>query len=113
MAALNLQSLAGASCVDARTLTALSTEDIQSHLAALPGWSIEGGEIAKTFKFKNYYETLAFVNALAWIAHRQDHHPDLSVHYNHCRVAFSTHAIGGISRNDFICAAKIETLFTL
>jgi 4a-hydroxytetrahydrobiopterin dehydratase len=113
MATSTLQSLAAASCVDARTLTALSADDIQAHLALLPGWSLEDGEIAKTFKFKNYYETLAFVNALAWIAHRQDHHPDLSVHYNHCRVAFSTHAIGGISRNDFVCAAKIESLFAL
>ena len=68
------------------------------------------GFFAKAWSFKNYYETLAFVNAVAWIVHGEDHHPDLSVGYNRCRVEFSTHSIGGISENDFICAAKIEAL---
>jgi 4a-hydroxytetrahydrobiopterin dehydratase len=79
----------------------------------LKGWSIEGGKLAKTYSFKNYYETMAFVNALAWISHREDHHPDLGVHYNKCRVEYSTHAIGGLSENDFICAAKADALFEL
>jgi len=81
-------------------------------LAALPDWElVENGEaIAKTFKFKNYYQTLAFVNALAFIAHREDHHPDLGVHYNRCVVRYSTHDVGGLSPNDFICAAKAELL---
>ena len=69
-----------------------------------------GKEIARTYKFKNYYETMAFVNALAWIAHREDHHPDLLVGYNRVQVRFSTHSIGGLSENDFICAAKIDAL---
>jgi len=107
----NLQSLAAGRCTDARSLSALSEGDIGAYLSVLPGWSFEQGEIVKTFKFANYYETLTFVNATAWISHRQDHHPDLSVHFNRCRVAYSTHAIHGISTNDFICAAKIETLF--
>ena len=68
------------------------------------------GVIAKTWSFPNYHETLAFVNAVAWIAHRQDHHPDMTVSYGRCRVEFSTHSIGGISENDLICAAKIEAL---
>jgi 4a-hydroxytetrahydrobiopterin dehydratase len=89
---------------------ALTKAEIDSLLKEVPGWSYDGKVIAKAYSFKNYYETMAFVNALAWIAHREDHHPDLSVGYNRCRVEFSTHSIGGISRNDFICAAKIEQL---
>lgn len=105
-----LQSLTAAHCTDARRLKPLSETAIREQLAFLLGWKFEQGEIAKTFTFANYYETIAFVNAIAWVAHRQDHHPDLSVGYNRCRVAYSTHAIGGISSNDFICAAKIEAL---
>jgi 4a-hydroxytetrahydrobiopterin dehydratase len=82
-------------------------------LGTLKGWSIEDGKLARTFPFQNYYETMAFVNALAWISHREDHHPDLGVHYNKCRVEYSTHAIGGLSENDFICAAKCDALFDL
>ena len=67
-------------------------------------------EIQRSFKFKNYYQTIAFVNALAWVAHQEDHHPDLEVSYNRCVVHYSTHSIGGISENDFICAAKIDAL---
>lgn len=67
-------------------------------------------KISRAFKFANYYETMAFVNSVAWIAHREDHHPDLLVSYNKCQVTYSTHAIGGLSANDFICAAKIEDL---
>lgn len=75
-------------------------------------WSLtdDAREIARTYKFKNYYQTMAFVNALAWIAHGEDHHPDLEVGYNRCHVRYSTHAIGGLSQNDFICAAKIDAL---
>lgn len=75
-------------------------------------WELDmaAGEIARTYRFKNYYRTMAFVNAVAWIAHAEDHHPDLEVGYNRCRVRYSTHAIGGLSRNDFICAAKIDAL---
>ena len=79
----------------------------------LKGWALESGKLTKTYPFPNYYETMAFVNALAWISHREDHHPDLGVHYNKCRVEYSTHAIGGLSENDFICAAKCEALFDL
>lgn len=75
-------------------------------------WSLseDGRSIERAFKFKNFYHTIAFVNALAWIANREDHHPDLEVGYNRCKVQFSTHSIGGLSRNDFICAAKIDAL---
>src|SRR5690625_4510966 len=67
-------------------------------------------KIAGTFKFKNYYQTQAFVNAVAYIAHREDHHPDITFGYNQCRIELTTHAIGGLSENDFICAAKINSL---
>ena len=89
---------------------ALTRTEIDALLKEVPGWSYDGKVISKTYSFKNYYETMAFVNALAWIAHREDHHPDLAVGYNRCRVEFSTHSIGGISRNDFVCAARIERL---
>ena len=81
-------------------------------LDQLNDWELDdaGKEISRNFKFKNYYETMAFVNALAWIAHGEDHHPDLQVGYNRVLVRFSTHSIGGLSENDFICAAKIDAL---
>ena len=82
-------------------------------LAQLKGWIVEDGKLVKLYAFRNYHETMAFVNALAWISHREDHHPDLLVGYNKCRVEYSTHAIGGLSENDFICAAKADALFAL
>lgn len=103
--------LSGKKCKPCEGGTRPMTEpQILEHLKRLNGWSYEGGKIFKTFYFKNYYETTAFVNAAAWIAHREDHHPDMSFGYKTCRIAYSTHAIGGISENDFICAAKIERL---
>jgi len=77
-----------------------------------PDWALDeaAASITRSCKFGNYYETIAFVNALAWIAHREDHHPDLEVGYNRCTIHFSTHSIGGLSDNDFICAAKIDSL---
>jgi len=79
-------------------------------LRQLKGWIIEDGKLVKVYPFSNYYQTMAFVNAVAWISHREDHHPDMSVGYNKCRIEYSTHAIGGLSENDFICAAKIDAL---
>ncbi len=89
----------------------LQQAEIERMLKSLFGWELVGKEIARTFIFKDYYETMAFVNATAWISHREDHHPDLEIGYNRCRVRYSTHAIGGLSENDFICAAKIDGLF--
>ena len=87
--------------------TAAQAQDL---LKQLKGWTVEEGRLVKVFPFANYYQTMAFVNALAWISHREDHHPDLAVGYNKCRVEYSTHAIGGLSENDFICAAKADAL---
>ncbi len=83
-----------------------------ARLAPLPGWTLveEGGAITRSFRFPDYYKTMAFVNALAFIAHREDHHPDLGVHYDRCTVRYSTHDVGGLSDNDFICAAKASLL---
>src|SRR5256885_50103 len=89
---------------------ALTRQEIDALLKEVPGWSYDGRVISKAYSFEDYYETMAFVNAVAWIAHREDHHPDMAVGYNRCRVEFSTHSIGGISRNDFVCAARIERL---
>jgi 4a-hydroxytetrahydrobiopterin dehydratase len=90
----------------------MQADEAQKMLGQLNDWQLDasGKEIARSFKFKNYHETMAFVNALAWIAHSEDHHPDLEVGYNRVNVRFSTHSIGGLSENDFICAAKIDAL---
>jgi 4a-hydroxytetrahydrobiopterin dehydratase len=79
-------------------------------LRELPGWQIDNGVLTRTYGFGNYYETMAFVNTVAWVAHREDHHPDLRVGYSECQVSWWTHAVGGLSENDFICAAKVDAL---
>jgi len=93
---------------------ALTATEIVASLAKIEGWKLTGDDssvaIEKTFTFKNYYQTMAFVNAVAFIAHVQDHHPDLSVHYGRCVVRFNTHDVGGLSVTDFDCATRIEAL---
>lgn len=93
----------------ARRPDAAETEAL---FASLPEWRLEDDALTRDFRFADYHETIAFVNALAWIAHREDHHPDLCVHYNRVRVQWRTHAAGGITLNDFICAAKSQALMT-
>lgn len=90
----------------------LTPEQLTTLLKRIPGWKLTTGktEIQRDFQFKNYYHTMAFVNAIAWMAHQENHHPDLEVGYNHCLVRYSTHAINGLSENDFICAAKVNGL---
>lgn len=89
---------------------AMADSVIHEHLAQVSGWRLHEGAIEKAFAFKNYHETISFVNALAWICHTEDHHPELSVDFDRCVVRFSTHSVGGISVNDFICAAKADAL---
>ena len=91
----------------------LSDAEARELLKQLDGWKIDKGQLTKEFKFKNYHESMAFVNATAWISHREDHHPDIALGYNAVSVSYITHAIGGLSDNDFICAAKIDALFKL
>jgi len=84
-------------------------------LKDVPGWAMDSQATAlrRTFKFESYYASVAFVNAIAWIAHREDHHPDMMVGYNTVSVTYSTHSVGGLSENDFICAAKVNALGTV
>lgn len=91
----------------------LDTVAAHHHLQKLSlGWQLDadGKALRHEYAFKNFYRTMSFVNAVAHIANTQDHHPDLEVGYNYCRLKFTTHAIGGLSDNDFICAAKIDAL---
>lgn len=95
---------------------ALTAEQVQLLLPQLAlGWQVQAHHthIKKSFSFHNFYETMAFVNAIAWIANQENHHPDLEVGYNYCHVTFTTHALKGLSHNDFICAAKVDKLNTV
>ncbi|GAB4179816.1 MAG: 4a-hydroxytetrahydrobiopterin dehydratase [Rhodocyclaceae bacterium] len=91
----------------------LTEAETAALIRALPGWSIEDGALVRTWSFADYGETMAFANGVAWLAQREDHHPELAVGYNRCRVAWSTHDVGGLSMNDFVCAAKLEALRAL
>ena len=90
----------------------LDSHQAETLMSLLDGWQLteNGQALFKIVPFENYHQTMAFVNALAFIAHREDHHPDLGVHYNRCEIRFSTHDVGGLSLNDFICAAKADAL---
>lgn len=101
---------------DWSTLTrkALTATEVVAKLAQLEGWSLHGDgatvAIEKTYRFANYFETIAFVNAVAFVAHAEDHHPDLSVHYDRCVVRLNTHDVGGLSSSDFECATRFDAL---
>jgi 4a-hydroxytetrahydrobiopterin dehydratase len=110
---MNAESLSRLHCAPRKGKEhALAADEIREHLQSLPGWAVDadGGGIRKTFRFDDFHRTIAFVNAVAWIAHVEDHHPDLQVSYPSCEVFYSTHDVGGLSLNDFICAAKVEEL---
>jgi 4a-hydroxytetrahydrobiopterin dehydratase len=106
-----MSDLAGRQCKSgAQLLNPDQTANYMTWLA--PQWELvaNGKTISRVFSFANYYETIAFVNQIASVAHRQDHHPELLVSYNRCRVEYSTHSAGGLTDNDFICAAKIDKM---
>jgi len=88
----------------------MSHEEIVDQLKQIEGWEYHEGHIRKSFKFDEYCETISFVNAVAWISNSEGHHPDMEVGYNTCVINYATHAIGGMSENDFICAAKVDRL---
>jgi 4a-hydroxytetrahydrobiopterin dehydratase len=91
---------------------ALGKPGIDALLPEVPGWTLDGNRLVKSFEFKDYHGTIEFVNALAWMIHGQDHHPELTVRYRHCIVAFSTHSAGNaLSENDFICAARANAIY--
>ena len=91
----------------------LTAERAETLMAQVPGWALDaaGASIQRGFEFRNFHQTMQFVNAVAWVAHREDHHPDMEVGYKTCLVRYSTHATGGLSDNDFICAARVNALF--
>ena len=109
----DLKPLAQAHCIPRKGSDhKLSEARIRELLPEVPGWELadDGHALTRTFKFEDYYRTISFVNALAHVANREDHHPDLGVHYDKCVVRYSTHDVGGLSENDFICAARADTL---
>jgi 4a-hydroxytetrahydrobiopterin dehydratase len=89
----------------------LDAASIARQLEELPDWRLHDGAIERALRFANYYETIAFLNALAYVVHAEDHHPDISFGYNQALVRFNTHSVQGISMNDFICAAKCDALY--
>lgn len=94
-----------------KALDSAQIKPLMSQLAE--GWEVTADhrQIKKSLSFKNFYETMAFVNAVAWIANQENHHPDLEIGYNYCHITLMTHALQGLSLNDFICAAKFDQLF--
>lgn len=107
------QQQCGDPSVELRLLTQQECADFMPLLDSAWQLNIESQTITCRYTFKNYYQTMAFVNVIAQIAHQQDHHPDLQVSYNACHVSYSTHSVNGLSINDFICAAKINLAQTL
>ena len=93
--------------------SAMAEVDVRQHLIVLPGWEYNAEDVClvRAFSFADFYHTMAFVNAVAWIANAEDHHPDLEVGYNKCQVSLKTHALQGITENDFIVASKVAALF--
>ena len=91
-------------------LTRAECEALMPQLASAWGLADDAKQLERAFSFKDFYRTMSFVNAVAHVANVEDHHPDLEVGYGYCRVRYSTHAIAGLSENDFICAAKIDQI---
>jgi 4a-hydroxytetrahydrobiopterin dehydratase len=113
MIMMNVQEMSARHCKPCHGgMQPMDQQQVREMLGQLSEWEQQGGQIRKTYKFKNFHETMAFVNAVAWIAHQEDHHPEMEVSYSKCAVCYSTHAIGGLSENDFICAAKVESLYS-
>jgi len=97
-------------CAPLAPAARLDSASCEAQLAAVPEWRCVDGALQRAFDFPDFHHTMAFVNALAWIAHREDHHPDLQVGYGRCQLRWSTHSAGGVTINDFICAAKVDAL---
>ena len=113
MGTTTLNDLLTGSCQPlTKEATCLNKSESQELVALLPDWTLsrDGDSISREYQFKNYYETLSFLNAAAWIAHQEDHHPDILLTYHHCTITYSTHSVAGLSLNDFICAAKTDNL---
>ena len=114
MSTLNIPPLLARRCQPCDGGTpALAPAQVAQLLLQIPAWGVEDAHLRRSFRFGNHYELMAFVNAVAWVSHREDHHPDISLGYNTCTISYITHSIGGLSDNDFICAAKLDALFAL
>lgn len=98
-------------CVPGKEAKLLSPDQVRALLSQIPGWQVEEGRLVKVFRLRDHYQAVAFLNAVAWISHRQDHHPFVELGFNTLRVVYWTHAVEGLSENDFICAAKVDWLF--
>ena len=105
-----MNPLASQHCQPLEGQAPMPADEITRHLGQAAGWALADGAIQKRYDFADFHRTMAFVNAVAWVAHLEDHHPDLLVSYGRCTVRFNTHSVGGISINDFICAAKVDAL---
>ncbi len=90
---------------------AMNGDAVRAQLVELSEWNGDGKRIHRRYKFANYWEAIAFVNAIAYMVHREDHHPELVIGYDKVEVRFDTHSVGGISMNDFICAAKCDAAY--
>jgi 4a-hydroxytetrahydrobiopterin dehydratase len=92
----------------------MDREQAEAYLAELEGWELssDGKIINKRFEFRGFFRTMSFINAMAWVVNQENHHPDFSAGYNFCEVGFTTHAIDGLSENDFICATRVEALIS-
>lgn len=86
-------------------------DEIAAQLAELAPWRLSDGAIERSFSFTNFHEVMDFVNAVADMVHSEDHHPEMTMGYNRCTIRWNTHSVGGISDNDFICAAKTDAIF--
>lgn len=105
------EELIATHCVPRKgTGDAASAATIAELAALIPDWRVDSSELKREFRFRDFHATMGFVNAVAFIANREDHHPDLEVGYNYCRMRWSTHDVGGLSLNDFLCAAKVDAL---
>jgi 4a-hydroxytetrahydrobiopterin dehydratase len=94
-----------------RAVAVLSEDDVRQRLPLVDGWLVHNAKLCRSFVFRDYHETMAFVNALAWMTHNEDHHPALLVTFKNCTVSYDTHSVNGISDNDFICAAKADAIY--
>lgn len=92
--------------------TKLDTIEVEMLATEIDDWLILDNKLEKTFRFKNFHETMAFANAVAWIAHKEDHHPEMEITFSRCRLSWSTRSANGLSRNDILCAAKVDQLMT-
>lgn len=90
--------------------TRLTDVECRHWLEQLPGWSIEDGHLCRTLRLPDFHHTMALVNAVAWIAHRADHHPDMEIGYSRCTLRWRTHSSDGLTLKDMICAAQVDAL---